>query len=91
MSKICLVHTLIFLLNVGLQIKSGIWKKYLNLINKGSGTNGGPGIFVTLYKKAFENGHFFQFSPNFQLSFSKINKQRVFNNCIGPGIFSQKE
>ena len=36
-----------------------VWKKYLNLINEGSGTNGGPGIFVTLYKEAFENSHFF--------------------------------
>ena len=25
-----------------------VWKKYLNLINEGSGTNEGPGIFVTL-------------------------------------------
>ena len=36
-----------------------VWKKYLNLINKGSGTNGGPGIFATLYKEAFENSHLF--------------------------------
>ena len=26
-----------------------VWKKYLKIINEGSGINGGPGIFVTLY------------------------------------------
>ena len=26
-----------------------VWKKYLNLRNEGSGTNEGPGIFVTLH------------------------------------------
>ena len=39
-----------------------VWKKYLNLINEGSGTNGGPEIFVTLYKEA----NFFDFYPIFQ-------------------------
>ena len=47
--------------------KHRVWKKYQNLINEGSGTNGGPGIFVTLYKEAFENSHFFRFSPNFSM------------------------
>ena len=37
--------------------KRRVWKKNLNLINEGSGTNGGPGIFVTLYKEAFEISH----------------------------------
>ena len=32
-----------------------VWRKYLNLINKGSGTNEWPEIFVTLYEEAFEN------------------------------------
>ena len=45
--KIVKVYTLISLINVGLQI------------NEGSGTNGGPGIFVALYKEVFENSHFF--------------------------------
>ena len=48
-----------------------VWKIYLNLINDGSGTNGGPGIFVTLYKKDFENSHFLRFSTNFSLTFFK--------------------
>ena len=39
-----------------------VWKKYINLINEGSGTNEGPGIFVTLYKEAF-----FRFSPSFSM------------------------
>ena len=42
-----------------------VWKKYLNLINEGSGTNGGPGIFETQYKETFENSHFLSFLPNF--------------------------
>ena len=32
-----------------MQITVGSGKKYLNLITEGSDTNGGPGIFVTLY------------------------------------------
>ena len=28
---------------------------FITLINEGSGTNEGPGIFVTLYNEAFEN------------------------------------
>ena len=69
-----------------------VWKKYLNLINEGSGTNGGPGIFVTLCKEAFDNSHFIRFSPHFFNDFfSKIYKRRVFHNCVGPGIFFQKE
>ena len=40
-------YTLMSLINVGLQITVvfRVWKKYLNLINERSGTNGGPGIF----------------------------------------------
>ena len=68
-----------------------VWKAYLNLINEVSGTNGGPGICVTLYKEAFENRHFFRFLPNFSMICSKINKRRDSYNCVGPGIFSQKE
>ena len=69
-----------------------VWKQYLNLINEGSGTNGGPGIFVTLHKEAFEkNLPSFDFLLIFQGFFSKIYKRRVFNNCVGPGIFSQNE
>ena len=51
-----------------------VWKKTFKptLINEGSGTNGGPGIFVTLlYKEAFENSYFFRFSANFSLIFFK--------------------
>ena len=48
-----------------------VWKKYLKLINEGSGTNEWPGIFVTLYEEAFENSQFFQFSPNFSMVFFK--------------------
>ena len=64
--------------------KRRVWKKYQNLINVESGTNGGPGIFVRLNKEIVENSHFFRF-------FSKVNKRRVWNNCVGPGIFPQKE
>ena len=49
--------------------KRRVWKKFQNLINEGSGTNGGPGIFVTLYKEVFENSHFFRFLPNFSMIF----------------------
>ena len=49
--------------------KRRVWKTYQNLINKGSGTNQGPGIFVTLYKKVFENSHFFRFSLNVSMIF----------------------
>ena len=31
--------------------KRRVWKKYQNLINVGSGTNGGPGIFIRLNKE----------------------------------------
>ena len=48
-----------------------VWKKNLNLINEGSGTNGGPGIFVTLYEEAFQNSQFFQFSHNHSMNFFK--------------------
>ena len=41
-----------------------VWKKYLNLINE-FGTNGGPEIFVMLYKETFEISIFFRFFPNF--------------------------
>ena len=68
-----------------------VWKKYLNLINQGFGTNEGPGIFVTLYEEAFEIRQFFSIFTQFFNVFSKINKRRVFNNCVGPGIFSQEE
>ena len=68
--------------------KRRVWKKYQNLINKWSGTNRGHLIFVTLYKEVFKNSHFFHM---FQWLFSKINKRRFFNNCLGPGTFSQKE
>ena len=30
--------------------KRRVWKQYQKLMNEGSGTNGGPGIFVTLCK-----------------------------------------
>ena len=89
--KVVELYTLISLINVGLQITVGSGKKYLILINEGSGTNVGPGIFVMLYKEAFEMATFFDFHPIFPWFFSKINKRRVFNNCVGPGIFSQKE
>ena len=61
--------TLICLINVGLQITVGSGKKYKpNEKEVWNGTNGGPGIFVTLiYKEAFENSHFFRFSPNFSM------------------------
>ena len=39
--------------------RTRVWKKILNLINEGSGTNERPGIFVRLYKEAFENSQFF--------------------------------
>ena len=71
--------------------KSRVWKKYQNLINTGSGTNGGPGIFVRLNKEIAENSHFFRFAPIFSMTFEKMNKRRVWNNCVGPGIFPQKE
>ena len=60
--------------------KRRVWKKYINLINK-----------VMLYEEAFENCQFFDFHPIFHWFFSKMNKRRVFNNCVGPGIFSPKE
>ena len=41
--------------------KHSVWKKYQNLINEGSGTNGGPGFSLTLYKEVFENSQFFRF------------------------------
>ena len=63
--KSCNFNTLISLINEGLQITVGSVKKYLNLINEGSGTNGGPGIFVTLYEEAFENSHFFSIFTQF--------------------------
>ena len=44
-----------------------VWKKYLNLIDEGSGTSEGPGIFETLYKIAI----FFDFRPIFQSFFQK--------------------
>ena len=48
-----------------------ISEKKLNLIKEGSGTNGGPRSFVTLYKEAFENSQFFRFSPNISMIFFK--------------------
>ena len=51
--------------------KRRVWKKYQNLIKVGSGTNGGPGIFVRLNKEIAENSHFFQFSPKFSMIFFK--------------------
>ena len=63
--------TLISLINVGLKITVGSEKIYLNLINEGSGTNGGQGIFVTLYKEDFENSQFVRFSHNFSIIFFK--------------------
>ena len=48
-----------------------VWKKYLNLINEGSATNGGPGILVTLYKVAFEISHLIRFSTNLSMIFLK--------------------
>ena len=53
------LYTLISIINEGLQITVG------------SGTNEGPGIFVALYKEAFENSQFFRFSPNFSMIFFK--------------------
>ena len=50
--------------------KRRFWKKYQNLIN---GTNGGPEIFVTLFKEVFENRHFFQVSTNYSMTFFKNN------------------
>ena len=49
--------------------KCRVWKKYQNLIDVGSGTNGGPGIFVRLNKEIAENSHFFRFSPKFSMIF----------------------
>ena len=46
--------------------KRRVWKKYQNLINVGSGTNGGLGIFVRLSKEIAENSQIFDFHPNFQ-------------------------
>ena len=46
-----------------------VWKKYLDLINEGCGTNGGPGIFARLNKRIAENSHFFRFSPKFSMIF----------------------
>ena len=34
---------------------------------------------------------FFDFQPNFNDYISKINKRRVWNNCLGPGIFPLNE
>ena len=51
--------------------KRRVWKKYQNLINVGSGTNGGPGIFARLNKEIAENSHFFRFSPKFSMIFFK--------------------
>ena len=59
------LSTLISLINVARVANNRrIWKKYLTLINEGSVTNGGPGIFETVYKETFENSHFL-FLPNF--------------------------
>ena len=51
--------------------KRRVWKKHQNLINVGSGTNAGPGIFVRLNKEIAENSHFFRFSPKFSMIFFK--------------------
>ena len=51
--------------------KRRVWKKYQNLISVGSGTNGGPGIFVRVNKEIAENSHFFRFSPKFSMIFFK--------------------
>ena len=71
--------------------KRRVWKKIQKLINVGSRFNAGTGIFVRLNKEIVENCHFFRFSPKFSMIFSKINKRRVWNNCVGPGILPQKE
>ena len=71
--------------------KRRVWKKYQKLINVGSETNGGSGIFIRLNKEIAENSHFFRFSPKFSMIFFEKNKHRVWNNCVGPGIFPQKE
>ena len=63
--------TLLSLITVGLQINVGSGKNCQNLINVGSGTNGGPGIFVRLDKEIAENSHFFRFSPKFSMIFFK--------------------
>ena len=34
---------------------------------------------------------YFWKKPLLSIIFSKMNKRRVFSNCVGPGIFSQKE
>ena len=51
--------------------KRRVWKKYQNLINVRSGTNGGPAIFIRLNKEIAENIHFFRFSPKFSMIFFK--------------------
>ena len=62
--------TLICLINVGLQITVGSGKKYKpNEKEAWNGINGGPGIFVTLYRVAFEISHFFRFPANFSMIF----------------------
>ena len=43
-----------------------VWKKYINLINEGSGTHEGPGIFVQHIKKPLKIATFFDFHPIFQ-------------------------
>ena len=64
----------------------------ISLINVGLQIIVGSGIFVTLYKQAFEYIQFFEFHPIYQwFFFSKTNKGRVAKNCVGPGIFSEKE
>ena len=51
--------------------KRRVWKKFQNLINVGSGTNTGPGIFVRLNQEIVENCHFFRFSAKFSMIFFK--------------------
>ena len=71
-----------------------VWKKYIIPINEGSGTNEGPRIFVTLHKQAFENSHFFRFSPNsiiFQKYFVVHERSAVKNSfrtyvCYAPDV-----
>ena len=63
--------------------KRRVWKKYQNLINEGSRTNGGPGIFATLYKEVFENSHFISiFNQFFKDFFKKLNKRRVWKKYL---------
>ena len=57
--------------------KRRVWKKYQNLINVRSGTNGGPGIFARLNKEIAVKRHFFLCLPKFSMSLSRINKRRV--------------